>query len=132
VLVVRIIHPGTDNHAVKRSGTAEVSAVDPQKLTLVPAPSQPCLSDSGAPVLLAIDGVERVVGVSSSGDAQCQDHARAVRVDAVEDFILAAIGGSAPAFGCQSVSDRAPGPSFFLVALAFFLRAARTRRSMHA
>jgi secreted trypsin-like serine protease len=127
--LVRLVGFGSSSGAdresgVKRSGTAEVSSLDPQKLTVLPAPSQPCLSDSGAPVLLPIDGVERVVGVSSSGDAQCQDHARAVRVDAVvDDFILPAIGGSASSYGCQSVADRAPDLSLFILALAFFRRA---------
>jgi hypothetical protein len=129
-ILVRLVGFGSSGmdseSAVKRSGTAEVSSLDPQKLTLLPAPSQPCLSDSGAPVLLAIDGVERVVGVSSSGDARCQDHARAMRVDVVEDFISTAIAESAPAYGCQTLSHRAAGASLFLVVLAFFLRAART------
>jgi secreted trypsin-like serine protease len=133
--LVRLVGFGSSSatdreNAVKRSGTAEVSALDPQKLTITPAPSQPCLTDSGAPVLLAIDGVERVVGITSSGDTQCQDHARAVRVDAfMEDFILPAISGSAPASGCQSVADRAPDLSLFILTFALFRRAARRARS---
>jgi secreted trypsin-like serine protease len=115
--------------ALKRSGTARVSAVDQQKLTLEPAPSEPCLTDSGAPVLEEIDGLERVVGVTSSGDARCASYARAARVDAfVDGFILPAIDGPQTS-GCGQAPDGAPGAS--LLVLGFTLLRTRGRgRSM--
>jgi secreted trypsin-like serine protease len=131
--MIRLVGFGSSStdkeNAIKRSGTAKVSAVDPQKFTLQPAPSQPCLADSGAPILHEAEGLERVVGVSSSGDAHCQEYAHAVRVDAfVDGFILPAISGSARAYGCQPVPDRAPGPSILVLALALLRAVARRRR----
>jgi secreted trypsin-like serine protease len=109
---------------LKRTGTARISALDAQKLTLQGAPSQTCLTDSGAPVLYRLDGREYVAGVASSGDAQCQQYARAVRVDASsQDFILPEMAGHSG--GCQT----APGPSLPFLALALLRAAARTRNS---
>jgi len=100
-----------------------------QKFTLQGAPSQTCLADSGAPALDEEDGVEYVVGVSSSGDAHCQEHAQAVRVDAfADDFILPAIDESARSYGCQQVPDRAPGLSFPVLTLVLLQAAARRKR----
>jgi hypothetical protein len=48
-------------------------------------PSLPCLGDSGGPVL-ARSGV---IGVVSSGDPGCSDHARAMRVDAYASTFIA-------------------------------------------
>ena len=60
---VRLVGFGTTSStdtdpALKRTGTAKISALDAQKLTLEAAPSQTCLTDSGAPVLLERDGRE--------------------------------------------------------------------------
>jgi len=132
--MVRLVGFGSSSglakeNAVKRSGTAKISALDPQKLTLQPAPSDACLTDSGAPILEEVEGLERVIGVISSGDAQCQDHARAVRVDPfVDDFILPAIDGPERGYGCQPVPDRAPGPSLLVLTLTLVRSAARRWR----
>lgn len=124
---VRLVGFGTTSStdtgsALKRTGTARISALDAQKLTLQAAPSQTCLTDSGAPVLLERDGREYVAGVSSSGGARCQEYARAVRVDALaDDFILPEMRG--PSGGCQT----APGPSLLVLALMLLRAGARTR-----
>jgi len=123
----------TDKQApLKRTGTANVTALGQQKFALQGAPSQTCLGDSGAPALHEQDGVEYVMGVSSSGDAHCQEYGQAVRVDAfTDDFILPTIAGSARPYGCQAVPDGAPGPSLLVLALVS-LRAAVRRISCAA
>lgn len=124
---VRLIGFGTTSSTdtdppLKRTGTARISALDAQKLTLQGAPSQTCLTDSGAPVLYQLDGREYVAGVASSGDAQCQQYARAVRVDASShDFILPEMAGHAG--GCQT----APVPSLLILALVLLRAGARVR-----
>jgi secreted trypsin-like serine protease len=121
----------TDREApLKRTGTAKVTALAQQKFTFQGAPSQTCLTDSGAPVLHERDGVEYLAGVSSSGDAHCREYAHAVLVDAfADDFILPAIADSGRSYGCQPVPVRGPGPSVLVLALVLLRAAARTRRS---
>ena len=113
---------------LKRTGMGRITVLDTQKFTLQGAPSQTCITDSGAPALYDQDGVDYVVGVSSSGDAHCQEYARIVRVDAyADDFILGTIGGP-DSHGCQaSPAGTAPGPPLLVFAL-MFLRAAVRRR----
>ncbi|CAN5781198.1 hypothetical protein BH11MYX4_BH11MYX4_13220 [soil metagenome] len=53
-----------------------------------PAPSQPCRGDSGGPAFLTLDGVERLVGITSFGDADCAAFARFTRVDATLDTFI--------------------------------------------
>jgi len=65
----------------KRVGTAMVTAVDAGSLALGAQPSQTCMGDSGGPALLARDGVDQLVGVTSSGDARCEQYGRDTRVD---------------------------------------------------
>src|SRR5207237_1313698 len=95
-----------------------------QQLTIVGAPAQTGLTDSGAPVLYRLEGREYVAGVASSGDAQCQQYARAVRVDASShDFILPEMAGISG--GCRT----APVPSLLVLALILLWAGARTRSS---
>jgi hypothetical protein len=54
---------------------------------LTPSPSQPCDGDSGGPAFATIGGVEVVVGVTSSGDAQCSQGGHDTRVDAYTSFL---------------------------------------------
>jgi secreted trypsin-like serine protease len=65
----------------KRQGTVAVTEISERELVYKSAPSMTCSGDSGGPVLMTIDGVERVVGVTSRGDAACVDHGVAARVD---------------------------------------------------
>jgi hypothetical protein len=77
--------PGAPAQGEKRAGMAHVDAAGDTDLHLTPSPSLPCLGDSGGPVLAG----ERVVGVVSSGDPGCSDHARAMRVDAYAGCFIA-------------------------------------------
>jgi len=71
----------------KRSGDTVIQDYDDTAFDLLPAPSHTCFGDSGGPVLVELDGVELLAGVTSAGDAGCSDWARATRVDAYLDFV---------------------------------------------
>ncbi len=57
-----------------------------------------CQGDSGGPSFATIDGVERVVGVTSFGDQTCAQFGADTRVDAELDFLYA----NAPELQCQA------------------------------
>lgn len=65
----------------KRSGTVAVTEISEREIVYGSAPSMTCSGDSGGPVLMTIEGVERIVGVTSRGDAACVDHGVAARLD---------------------------------------------------
>jgi secreted trypsin-like serine protease len=65
----------------KRQGTVVVKEISAGELVYGSAPAMTCSGDSGGPVLMTIDGAERLVGVTSRGDAACVDHGVAERVD---------------------------------------------------
>ena len=67
--------------SAKRQGTVVVKEVSEHELVYGGDPAMTCSGDSGGPVLMTIEGVERVVGVTSRGDAACVDHGAAARVD---------------------------------------------------
>ena len=71
----------------KRVGTATLGSLAATQLVLTPAPSQPCEGDSGGPAFATIGGVEVILGVTSSGDAQCTQGGHDTRVDAFTSFI---------------------------------------------
>jgi hypothetical protein len=94
--------PGANDAGQKRTGMAKVTSVGDTEIGLAAAPSQPCLKDSGGPAFLVIDGEERVVAVTSRGDASCADHGVDIRVDAylesfVRPYLDSMAEGSAPA-----------------------------------
>jgi V8-like Glu-specific endopeptidase len=55
----------------RRSGTARVAAVSAGTFSIEAAPGMSCGGDSGGPSFLELDGIERVVGVTSFGDPSC-------------------------------------------------------------
>jgi secreted trypsin-like serine protease len=65
----------------KRQGTVAVKEISEREIVYGSAPSMTCSGDSGGPVLMMIEGVERIVGVTSRGDAECVDHGVAERID---------------------------------------------------
>lgn len=65
----------------KRQGTVAVNEISEHEIVYGSAPSMTCSGDSGGPVLLTIEGVEHIVGVTSRGDVACADHGVAERVD---------------------------------------------------
>jgi hypothetical protein len=78
---------GDTSSPQKRVGTATLASLAATQLVLTPAPSQPCDGDSGGPAFATIGGVEVLVGVTSSGDAQCTQGGHDTRVDAYTSFI---------------------------------------------
>lgn len=95
---------GAATPARKRSGSSVVAALSDATFTFAPSPSQTCEGDSGGPAFATVGGVERVVGVTSSGDAACADHATDMRVDAYAAFI--APFAAATAAGAAHAGDR--------------------------
>src|SRR5436190_1819679 len=55
----------------KREGTSLIASLAANDFAFAPSPSQTCEGDSGGPAFATLDGAERVVGVTSSGDPQC-------------------------------------------------------------
>jgi hypothetical protein len=78
---------GDSSPPQKRVGTATLASLTATQLVLTPSPSQPCDGDSGGPAFATIGGVEFVVGVTSSGDAQCSQGGHDTRVDAYTSFL---------------------------------------------
>jgi secreted trypsin-like serine protease len=72
----------------KREGTVAVTAASAAELTYEGAPSMTCAGDSGGPVLMTLDGTERLVAVTSHGDAACADFGVAIRADALPHSFL--------------------------------------------
>jgi Trypsin len=124
----------------KRTGQAALAVVSALDLEGAPDPSQPCAGDSGGPVLVRDGDVERLAGVVSRGDEQCEDHFFAARVDDPDDhdFIasnLAAVAagedpeGATTDTGC-SVAPGQPGSGLrLLAALAIAGCTLRRRRA---
>ena len=71
----------------KMQGTTLVTAVFPSSFTARPGPAQACEGDSGGPAFLLVDGQERLVGVTSAGDAACEVSASYTRIDPYVPFI---------------------------------------------
>lgn len=73
---------------VKKLGTAELVGLDQDAMLYTTAPNMSCNGDSGGPLLVSIDGEERVLGVVSIGDGLCGEIGRGTRVDThFESFI---------------------------------------------
>jgi secreted trypsin-like serine protease len=116
----------------RRSGTATVSGVSADRVTLAPSPSQPCSGDSGGPAFASDATTERVVAVTSEGDTDCVSGSVSTRVSAYTSF-LAPWLSAPPAGGCNSspLASRANDGVALALAVAFALvrrrRALRTR-----
>ena len=98
----------------KRTGWAEVTragggaAGEPRATTfdVEGAPSQPCVGDSGGPALAIVGGgVERVVGVISSGDAACSEGATMTRLDAYTDGFVGSFETATRGIGAPCAAD---------------------------
>lgn len=88
---VRVVGYGLDDQGQtgsRRSGTAQVSAVEAGTFSVVAAPGMSCGGDSGGPSFLAVNGAERLVGVTSFGDVACTAGTN-TRVDAYAAFVQA-------------------------------------------
>jgi secreted trypsin-like serine protease len=88
-----------DPEQAKREGWSVVAESPPSHLHLTPAPSQPCLGDSGGPVFID----DRLVAVVSWGDARCEAYAYAQRIDLDDPFIDDVLAGDVS--GCSTSRD---------------------------
>jgi len=52
-----------------------------------------CYGDSGGPALLEVDGIMKVIGVTSWGDDGCQEFGVNTRTDVYDDFIVCVLDG---------------------------------------
>ena len=101
---------GDTSVPARRTGTSQLTAIDPLQLHSVAAPNQTCEGDSGGPAVLA----GQIIGVASSGDPMCVQFAQHTRVDAHADFIAAtlaatAAGGAQPGDRCWYAANCAAG-----------------------
>jgi len=72
----------------RRQVTHYILGVDDQFITFGTPTANTCQGDSGGPTFMAYDGVERVIAVTSFGDAGCMGQSRVDRVDVfVDEFI---------------------------------------------
>lgn len=103
---------GDGELGVKHVGTSVLDVLDDFAFEFGPAPSQTCLGDSGGPAFMVLDGVEVLVGVTSSGDARCEEYARDTRVDPFVDELIRpyAEGLATPTAGCNASGDALPLP----------------------
>ncbi len=87
----RVVGFGVDDEGKtgsRRSGTARVTAAFAGTFSIVAEPGMSCGGDSGGPSFLEIDGVERIVGVTSFGDLACTTGTN-TRVDVHAAFVQA-------------------------------------------
>ncbi len=129
---VRLVGFGVDGEGSpfgrKRSGFARVEGVSADSLRLAPDPSLSCGGDSGGPVLASDGTREWVAAIIRSGDAACQDHSTATRVDFyLPSFVAPAIPSEAMSGGCQAAG--APGPITAALVLLLFRRRRRKSRA---
>jgi hypothetical protein len=125
------------DEGARREGVAVVDAIDAVTLRLRPAPSQPCIGDSGGPAFATIGGVEHLVGVTSHGDSVCMSFGVETRVDAyLDDFVQPLIDdlGECQAgactteeSGCAAAGARRPSAAWLLLAAAIVGGALRRR-----
>lgn len=68
----------------RRTGTMQISAVDPLTFTAAPSPSNTCGGDSGGPVFVG----DQLLGVTIAGDPTCTVRATNARIDvSLDDFV---------------------------------------------
>ena len=112
---VRIIGFGIDGlgspFGVKRTGFARVEEILDESLRLVADPSLSCSGDSGGPVLASDGTREWVAGIIRSGDAACQDHSTATRVDSyLASFLTPGLAEDRVVGGCRISGAGPPWP----------------------
>ncbi|WIG92931.1 trypsin-like serine protease [Myxococcus sp. SDU36] len=95
--VARVVGFGMDGEGgsgLRRGGLSRITSVDAFAFSIEAAPAMSCGGDSGGPVFIEQDGLERWVGVTSFGDLTCTTGTN-TRVDVHADFIQAAIDDAA-------------------------------------
>jgi Trypsin len=109
--------PGDTSPARRQSGTAVVTARAQATFSIAPAPSQPCIGDSGGPAFATVSGREVIAGVDSYGDAACATFAVVARADAYRDDFVQPFIDAHRAGGCALAPGAAPPLGTAAVAL---------------
>jgi secreted trypsin-like serine protease len=121
----------TGGTRAKRSGSTNVVTETDLDFQFVAAPSSTCFGDSGGAAFATIDGVEVLVGVTSTGDPACSSGGD-MRVDAYAGFIAPFVSPPAPVGGggCAVAFPASSGAaSWLLLAVVGVVRRARRRIS---
>ena len=95
---------------LRREATTSIQSVGSSFLGTAGSTEQPCGGDSGGPGMVIIDGVEKVAGVVSTGDATCTTESFA-RVDVSAAFVdqwIAAVDGPPHDAGTDAPEEAAP------------------------
>lgn len=71
----------------KRSGNGQIESADWQSYSYQYSGQQPCAGDAGAPAFAQVGGVQKIVGVVSHGDQNCQEYGIDTRVDPYTPWI---------------------------------------------
>ena len=120
--------PFDGSPSMKRSGTALVSEIGAETISLAPAASTTCFKDSGGPALVKLDR-EYVVGIASHGDSLCEFSSVHSRVDIHREFIERRLLEASIEHGCSLPGkvDR-PNGSLLVVLAVLGYRRRRTFR----
>ncbi|MBI2389503.1 MAG: trypsin-like serine protease [Deltaproteobacteria bacterium] len=73
----------------RATGTAKLVSIDAGTIRFEPAPALVCAGDSGGAILATLDGEERLVAITRSGDSTCKAYGVATMID--EGFLAGAI-----------------------------------------
>jgi hypothetical protein len=83
--------------SARLQGTVTLTDIGANTLRYEPSPAMTCDGDSGGPVLIHDSEGEVLVGITTSGDALCDQAGVAARIDRhLASFILPALAGGAP------------------------------------
>jgi MYXO-CTERM domain-containing protein len=99
---------GGEDSGVKRAVQSQLFDFDGGFVVVGGPQTNTCSGDSGGPAFMQLGGQPVVVGVTSFGDAACEQYGVSTRVDAFADWIDAAMGGAPtppPAGGGQIGDD---------------------------
>ena len=79
--------PDATTNLRKRSGTTAITSYTDDDFRFRPAPSQTCLGDSGGPALAQVGDHEAIIGLTSSGDSNCSQYGRHMRIGRYLPFL---------------------------------------------
>jgi secreted trypsin-like serine protease len=133
--------PDATNNLRKRSGTTAITSYTDDDFRFRPAPAQTCLGDSGGPALAKVGDHEAIIGLTSSGDSNCSEYGRHMRIGRYLPFLqgyakaysIPTGPSSVESSGC-SMSGGLPARSssaapLLLVLACFLVGRARSRRT---
>lgn len=80
-----------EGYGVRRQVTHNLLGVEPEFIITGTDTANTCQGDSGGPTFMQIDGVERVIAVTSFGAAGCLGESRQTRVDAFMDEFISEV-----------------------------------------